>query len=98
MRECEELGKKPRYLRHNVFRDDDLMSRSCAEWTEIARPLATVPAAEFDNVHACRTIDRHPGLFTVNTPINVDEFELLLTHHPNLLFVNSVIKGLRDGF
>ena len=42
MRECEELGRRPRYLRHNMFRDDKLMSRSCAEWTEVARPLASV--------------------------------------------------------
>ena len=31
MRQCEELGKRPRYLRHNVYRDDDLSLRSCAE-------------------------------------------------------------------
>ena len=36
MRQCEELGKRPRYLRHNVYCDDDLLSCSSAEWTEIA--------------------------------------------------------------
>ena len=98
MRESEELGRRPRYLRHNVFRDDDLMSRSCTEWTETARPLPSVPEAEFSNILACQTIDRHPGLFTVDTPINVDEFEGLLTRHPNRPFVNSVLKGFRSGF
>ena len=98
MRECEQLGRRPRYLRHNVFRDDDMVSRSCAEWTEIARPLASVPVVEFSNTLACRTIDQHPGLFSVETPINVDEFESLLGNHPNTLFVQSVIKGLRNGF
>jgi hypothetical protein len=98
MRQCEEIGMRPRYLRHNIYRNDDMMSRSCAEWTEVARPFASVPAAEFDNIHATCTIDRHPGLFTVNTPINVDEFESLLTRHPNPLFVNSILKGLREGF
>ena len=49
MRECEELGRRPQYLRHNVFRDDNLWSRSCAEWTEVARPLASVPLSEFTN-------------------------------------------------
>ena len=81
-----------------MYRDDELMSRSCAEWTEVARPLASVPAVEFSNTLACDTINRHPGLFTVDTPINVDEFESLLYNHPNPLFVNSVLKGLRDGF
>ena len=46
MRQCEELGKRPRYLRHNVYHDDDLSSRSCAEWTEIAQPFATIPDNE----------------------------------------------------
>ena len=98
MRECEELGRRPRYLRYNVFRNDEMMSRSCAEWTEVARPLASVPEVELSNIIACDTINRHPGLFTVSTPIDVDEFEDLLVHHPNPLFVNSVVKGLRDGF
>jgi hypothetical protein len=34
----------------------------------------------------------------VETPINVDEFESLLTNHPNPKFVQSVLKGFRDGF
>ena len=98
MRECEQLGRRPRYLRHNVFRDDEMVSRSCAEWTEIARPLASVPVVEFSNRKACQTIDRHPSLFSVETPINVDKFENLLSNHPNPLFVQSVLKGLRNGF
>ena len=98
MRECEQLGRRPRYLRHNVYCDDNMMSRSCAEWTEVACPLVSVLTVEFSNTLACDTINRHPGLFTVDTPINVDEFEDLLSGHPNPLFVNSVVKGLRDGF
>jgi hypothetical protein len=98
MRECEQLGRRPRYLRHNVYRDDDMLSRSCAEWTEITKPLVSVPAVEFSNTLATSTIDRHRGLFTVDTPINVDEFEGLLSDHPNPLFVHSVLKGFRDGF
>ena len=31
MRQCEELGKRPCYLRHNVYCDDDLSSCSCAK-------------------------------------------------------------------
>ena len=98
MRECEDLGRKPRYLRHNLYRDDDKLSRSCSEWTEIAKPLPSVPELEYSNVLACHTIDRHPGLFTVDTPVNVDEFEGLLSSHPNRPFVNSVISGFRNGF
>ena len=34
----------------------------------------------------------------MDTPINIPEFDRLLTNHPNRLFVNSVIKSLKDGF
>jgi hypothetical protein len=34
----------------------------------------------------------------VETPFNVDKFELLLADHPNQPFVQSVMKGLREGF
>jgi hypothetical protein len=97
-RQCEELGRRPQYLRHNVFRNDKMMSRSSTEWTEVARPLASVPVAEFSNVLARRTIDNHPDLFVVNTPINIDNLENLLIRHPNRPFVESVLNGLRNGF
>ena len=45
-----------------------------------------------------RTINSHPDLFKIVTPINVDRFESLLATHPNRLFVESVCKGLREGF
>ena len=54
MRECEQLRRRPRYLRYNVY--------------------------------------------TVDTPININEFEGLLANHPNPLFVQSVAKGLCNGF
>jgi hypothetical protein len=34
----------------------------------------------------------------VETPFNVDKFELLLANHPNQPFVQSVMQGLREGF
>jgi hypothetical protein len=75
-----------------------MLSHSSAEWTETVRPLVSVPVGEFANTVACRTIDQHRGLFAVETPINVDEFESLLTNHPNPKFVQSVLKGFQDGF
>jgi hypothetical protein len=98
MRLCDELGKRPQYLRHNVYRDDDLSSRSCAEWTEIARPLMSIPANELQNDLANQTIKLHSRLFKVDTPINIDNLEHLLIRHPNPSFVNSVLHGLRYGF
>ena len=34
----------------------------------------------------------------VDTPFDVDKFELLLTDHPSQPFVQSVMKGLCEGF
>jgi hypothetical protein len=98
MRQCEEVGRRPQYLQYNIFHNDDMASRSCAEWTEIAKPLAAVPASEFNNHLAVDTINRYPHLFTVSTPILVDNFERLLARHPNTAFVASVVNGFRSGF
>jgi hypothetical protein len=97
-RQCEDLGKTPRYLRHNVYRDDGLRTRTCAEWTEVARPLASIPTTEFNNVVANETIGQHGDLFQITTPIKVDVLERLLVRHPNPLFVQSVLNGFRNGF
>lgn len=45
-----------------------------------------------------KTIREHPELFKVVCGIDVDCFEALLVDHPNLLFVVSVVHGLREGF
>jgi hypothetical protein len=64
MRDCELLGRRPHYLRHNIYCNDEtrMLSRPSAEWTETARPLASVPVGEFANTVACQTIDQHRGL------------------------------------
>ena len=67
-------------------------------WTEFAEPLPAPPASEFDNVEALETINDHPDLFAITTPINVDRFESLLSSHPNQPFVWSVCQGLHEGF
>ena len=97
-RQCEELGRRPRYLTYNVFRDDDKSSCSCAEWTEIAKPLVSIPLDELNNELAIDTINFHPDLFIVSTPINIDNFEDLLINHPNPPFMKSVINGFQNSF
>ena len=98
MRQCEELGKRPRYLRHSVYRNDDLSSRSCADWTETAQPLASIPDSELSNDVANHTLENYAHLFEVNTPIDVDNFQRLLERHPNPLFIESVVNGFQNGF
>jgi hypothetical protein len=50
------------------------------------------------NLSAYTAIDNNPELFKIVTPINVDLFESYLINHPNRAYVNSVCRGLRDGF
>ena len=44
------------------------------------------------------TVHSNPELFKIVTPIKVDVFEELLVSHPNRPFVDSVLRGLREGF
>lgn len=67
-------------------------------WTETAEPLPSPPPSEFLNYAALNTISSRPDLFVVSTPINVDRFKSLLSSHPNQPFVQSVVRGLREGF
>jgi hypothetical protein len=93
------FGAIPRYLRYNVWTDEHSSSLpSTAEWTETAEPLPPVPPHELNNPIAQKTISENPHLFSVTTPINVDVFERLLASHPNQPFVQSVCRGLREGF
>jgi hypothetical protein len=45
-----------------------------------------------------KTIKNNMELFKIVTPINVDFFQRLLQNHPNRPFVDSVCRGLREGF
>lgn len=57
-----------------------------------------VPADEYNNVPAMETINAHPHLFKITTPIKVNRFEELLSDHPNQPNVKSVCFSLRHGF
>jgi hypothetical protein len=71
---------------------------SAANWMEFAKALPTVPLCELQNNIASQTIIDNPTLFDIVTPINVNRFEFLLQDHPNQLLVQSVCRGLREGF
>ncbi|KAF8579934.1 hypothetical protein K439DRAFT_1648342 [Ramaria rubella] len=65
---------------------------------ETAEPLPPVPATEHSSVLINQTLNLQPHLFYIVTPINIDKFEALLSSHPNQPLVNSVCRGLREGF
>ena len=77
---------------------DNQKPMTTAEWSETAIPLPRPPNLELENTIANDTIISHAHLFDVKTPINIDVFQTLLSHHPNRPFVDSVLAGLREGF
>jgi ribonuclease HI len=71
---------------------------SAALATETAEPLPPPPPRSELNKSAYTTIDSRPDLFKIVTPINIDRFKAYLIDHPNQPYVNSVCRGLRQGF
>jgi hypothetical protein len=96
--EVPVLGFRPKYLHHNLWTPDSNPKLSAAEWTLTAQPLPRPPLAEFDNLPVVQTLEDHPELFKVVTPINVDVLEKLTESRPNRPFVRSILQGLREGF
>ena len=89
---------KPKYLRYNVWNPESDFSPSTSDWTLTAEPLEGPPQSELDDENVKKTIRENPHLFKIITPIQVDVFEAYLSTHPNQPFVQSVCKGLREGF
>jgi hypothetical protein len=68
------------------------------DYRRVVRDGSPPSKSELENTIANDTISSHAHLFAVETPINIDVFQSLLSHHPNPLFVESVLAGLREGF
>jgi hypothetical protein len=86
----------PRFAKGTCLDSKDTLSAALA--TETADPLPPPPPRSKLNVSAYTTIDNHPELFKIETPVNVDQFKAYLIDHPNQAYVDSVCRGLRDGF
>jgi len=65
-----------------------------ATFTELTKPLASVPPSELCNPIPNVTLLSHPHLFKIITPINVDHLQTLLTSHLNQPLINSVDRSL----
>ncbi|KAG1726409.1 hypothetical protein EDB19DRAFT_1914664 [Suillus lakei] len=92
------IATSPRYRQKNIWNGHSHPQSPTALWTETAVPLPHPPAHEFQNSFALHTISDNSHLFHVSTCININEFESLLSDHPNPAFVCSVCVGLREGF
>jgi hypothetical protein len=88
----------PRYKRGYIWSGDRHVPDSFSNSSLFASPLPSVPINELQNRVALDTISSNPELFKIVTPINVDVFQNYLKSHPNRPFVDSVCRGLREGF
>ncbi len=93
-----DVGFAPKYKRGFVFSTADSRRSWAAGCTEYKLPVPRPPAREFENAEAIKTIEDHPHLFKITTPIKVDVLESYLEKHPNPGFVSSVMTTLKDGF
>ena len=96
--EVPVTGMRPKHLRHNIWNPDSDFTPNTADWTLTAKPLEGPPQSALDDEPVTRTLRDNPHLFKVVTPVRVDVFEAYLASHPNRNFVDSVCRGLREGF
>lgn len=78
--------------------EDDLSYSLSSRDSLSAKPLPDPPPKKSLPCSLIRTLNEHPDLFKVVTPIDITKFEAYLVDHPNQLFVRSVVNGLRQGF
>jgi hypothetical protein len=92
------VGEHPKYFWGFIWDEMDFSGSPTASWTKLQPPLPTVPASKLENYVVNKTIIDYPHLFKIVTPIKVDVFRKLLMTHPNQPFIESVCKGLTEGF
>ena len=98
-RTADTIIEPPRFRRRYVWSDNNvnLMSPS-ALYTETAPPFRPPPEQLIKDPMIQTSLQHMKDFIKVETPFNVDKLESLLHDHPNQPFVESVMKGLRDGF
>lgn len=94
----ERWANRPRYVRDLVWASDEPSRTTLALYTESMPSIPSPPENEMSNTIALDTIKNYPHLFKIVTPINIDRFQSLLTNHPNRPLVDSVCRGLHEGF
>ena len=70
----------------------------CSRFSLTAEPLPAPPPIQQLPRDLVRTVQQHPEIFKIQTTLDVQVFEKLLTSHPNQPFVRSVVRGFRAGF
>lgn len=90
--------RNPKYRRGFMWNGGIEVSTPSVTSTLYHKPLPSVPLEDYDHTLVTDTIAQYPHLFKVVTPIRSYVLESLLRSHPNRNFVESVLKGFREGF
>jgi len=93
----ERRGHRPRFARQLIWDPDEEVIGPTAMYSLTAEPLPRPPPSAFTEI-ALKTISENSHLFKITCLIHVDVLENLLVDHPNPLFCQSVLTGLRKGF
>ena len=90
----------PRFRRGFVWSTSSSLNTisPAALYTETAPPLPSPPQSLLNDPVLTNSLKLLGGAIKVETPFDVAKFESLLIDHPNQPFVDSVMRGLREGF
>jgi len=66
--------------------------------TEMVPPVPEPPQNEHLDIVKWRLINSQSQLFHITTPVNVNLLHELLMTHPNWPLIDSICKGLKNGF
>jgi len=92
----ERRGNRPRFARQLICDSNEEIG-PMVMYSFTAEPLPRPPPSAFGEI-SLKTISKNPDLFKITCLIHVDVLESLLVNHPNQLFCQSVLTGLREGF
>lgn len=87
-----------RYRRFTWSSNKSNNTSPSASYTEFAPPLPSPPEHLVKDPLITHAIDLAGDRIRVDTPFDIDKIERQLSDHPNQPFVQSVIRGLREGF
>lgn len=92
------FNRRPRYARGFLWEANEPSLSATYNYSLTAPPLPSPPPSTDLPLELQQTLESYQDLFDIVTPIHVDRLETDLVHHPNPLFVKSVISGFRNGF
>jgi hypothetical protein len=97
-RKLDEENDIPRFKRSFVWAGERQSISPSALATETTPPLPSPPLHLLNDPVIQAALESHKDAIKVDTPFDIDRFKKLLASHPNQPFVDSVVKGLREGF